>query len=133
MPQMADITVKKNDGTTNVVYTALSPSSGDGTPAIWKSQTVGTAAAHQPELRLASRDAAKGARRALRGTYQYPQIATNTTTSTTSVIDRANADFNVNIPKGMATADVNEFVAQATNLFASALVVACLKAGYSAT
>lgn len=133
MPQQANITVKKNDGTTDIVYTGVSPSSGDGVPAIWKSQTVGTAQAHQPEFRLASRDAAKGAKRALRSTFQYPQIATNTTTSLTSVVDRASADINWNIPKGMPAADVNEFVSQLANLLKSALIIQCIQAGYSAS
>lgn len=133
MPSQANITVKKNDGTTDVIYTALVPSSGDGTPAIWKNQTVGNAPAHQPEFRLSSRDAAAGARRAARSTYMYPQIATNTTTSTTSVVDKASADTNWVFPKGMAQADINEFVSQYANLLVSTLVKDCVKAGYSAT
>jgi len=133
MPQQANITVKKNDGTTDIVYTGVSPSSGDGVPAIWKSQTVGTAQAHQPEFRLSSRDASKGAKRALRGTYQYPQIATNSTTGLTSVIDRATADVNWTIPKGMATADVNEFASQLANLLKASIIIACVQAGYSAS
>jgi len=32
MPSMADITVKKNDGTTDVTYTAISAASGDKSP-----------------------------------------------------------------------------------------------------
>lgn len=133
MPQMADITVKKNDGTTNVVYTAVSPSSGEGVPAIWKSQTIGVAPAHQPEFRLASREAVKGAKRALRSTFQYPQIATNSTTGLTAVVDRASADTNWTFPKGMAQADINEFVTQYANMLVSTLVVSCVKNGYSAT
>lgn len=133
MPQIADITVKKNDGTTNIVYTGVSPSSGDGTPAVWKSQTVGVASAHQPEFRLSAREASNGTRRALRATYVYPQIATNTTTSLTSVVDRASADANWVIPKGMAAADVNEFASQFANLCAASVIIACVKTGYSAT
>ncbi|DAD50928.1 coat protein [ssRNA phage SRR6049586_1] len=33
MPAIANITVKKNDDTTDIVWTAVQPSSGDGTPA----------------------------------------------------------------------------------------------------
>lgn len=133
MPSLANITVKKNDGTTDIVYTGQSPSSGDGVPAIWKATTVGTAPAHQPEFRLASRDASKGAKRALRSTFQYPQIATNSTTSLTSVVDRASADTNWNFPKGMSQADINEFVSQYANLQVATLVKDCVKAGYSAS
>jgi hypothetical protein len=36
MPQMANITVKAADGTTDVIFTALSPAGQDGTPAVWR-------------------------------------------------------------------------------------------------
>lgn len=133
MPAIANITVKKNDGTTDIVYTAQVPSSGDSTPAVWKATTVGTAPAHQPELRLSSRAAGNGAKRALRGTYEYPQIALNTTTGVTSVIDAASADINWVVPQGMTQTDINEFTTQLANLLASSLIKDCVKSGYSAT
>lgn len=133
MPTMANITIKKNDGTTDIVYTAVTPSSGDNSPAVWKSQTVGNAPNHQPEFRLVGKEAAKGAKRFLRSTYQYPQIATNTTTSLTSVVDKASAFTDWTFPKGMAQADINEFVSQYANMLVSTLVKDCVKAGYSAS
>jgi len=133
MPTMANITVKKHDGTTDIVYSAMSPSSGDGVPAIWKSTTVGVASAHQPELRLSARDAGKGASRALRGTFQYPQIATDSTTGLTTVVNRAAASLDVTFPKGMSQTDIAEFSAQFGNLLHSTLIQACLEAGYSAS
>lgn len=133
MPAMANLTVKKNDGTTDVVYVAQSPSAGDSIPAVWKATSIGSAPAHSPELRLAARDAVKGAKRAVRSTYQYPQIATNTTTGLTSVVDRASADTNWVFPKTMTQADINEFVSQYANLLVATLVKDCVKAGYSAS
>lgn len=133
MPSIANITIKKNDGTTDIVYTAQAPSSGDGVPAVWKATTVGNAPAHQPEFRLASREAGKGAKRALRSTYVYPQIATNSTTGLTAVVDRASADTNWNFPKGMPQADINEFVSQYASMLVSTLVKDCVKVGYSAS
>jgi hypothetical protein len=133
MAAIADLTVKKNDGTTNIVFTGVQPSSGDNTPAVWKSQTVGTASAHQPEFRLVGKDTHKGSKRTLRSTFQYPQIATNTTTSITSVVGRALADTNWVIPKGMTATDVNEFVSQYANLLAATLVKQCVQSGYSAS
>ncbi len=133
MPSLANITVKKNDGTTDITYTGVVPSSGDGTPAVWKSQSVGSAPAHQPEFRLSSKEAKQGGSRAARSTYSYPQIATNTTTSLTSVVDRASAATDWQFPKGMSQSDINEFVSQYANLLVSTLVKDCVKSGYSAT
>lgn len=133
MPQAANIIVKKNDGATNITYTTVSPASGSN-PAIWKSQSVGNAQAHQPELRLVAKDSGKaGAKRALRGTFRYPQISTNSTTGITSVVSGASGTFDFNFDKSMSQADINEAAAQFGNLMAAALVQECLKSGYSAT
>jgi len=132
MPALANITVKKNDNVTDIVYTGVQPSSGDTTPAVWRAPG-GTAPAHAPELRLIARNAAKGVRRALRGTYQYPQISTNSTTGVTSVIDRASGDVNFTYPKAMAQVDINEAVSQFCNLMYAALIKQCLKDGFSAS
>lgn len=133
MPSIANITVKKNDGTTDVTYTGIQPSSGDNTPAIWKSTLIGNAPAHQPEVRLSARDAGKGQSRELRLTAKYPQIATNTTTGVTSVVGSATAACSWVIPKGMASADINEFASQLANIIASTLLKDCVKTGYSAS
>lgn len=133
MPAIAAITVKKNDGTTDIVYTGVIPASGDGSAAVWKSQTVGTASAHQPELRLTSREAEKGSKRALRATYVYPEIATNSTTGITSVVGLAMGSADWLVPKSMKAADVNEIASQFANLLVAALIKQCVKDGYSAT
>jgi len=94
---------------------------------------VGSAPSHQPEFRLAAREAARGASRALRATYQYPQIATDSTTGLVSVVNRASFDGNWVLPKGMNTTDINEFASQVANLIVSTLMKDCVKAGYSAS
>jgi len=140
MPQMADIIVKKADGTTNITYSQQSPSSGDKTPAVWKSRTAGTAIAFQPELRVSAQGgsgpiapAQSGPVRRIKATYYYPQLVTNTTNSVTSVHrqEMASADFTV--PADMAATDVAEAAQQFANLLASALVQACVKEGYAAS
>lgn len=132
MPQMANIIVKKNDGTTDATYTALIPSAGDKTPAIWKNQAVGTASAHRPELKIMSRDNGPSTARRVVGTYTYPTLATGSD-GKTYVSDRVVIDFNAAIPKGMPDADVNEAVSQGCNLIASSLVKDQLKTGYAAS
>lgn len=133
MPSMANITVKKNDGTTDIVFTGVVPSSGDGVQAIWNSQTVGSSPSHQPSLKLSSREASNGAKRALHAVFVYPQIATNTTTGVTSVVNRAVASVDWTMPKDMSQTDLNEMTSQFANLLASTLIKDCVKAGYSAS
>lgn len=43
MPQIANITVKKNNGTTDIVFDALSGSGSDSAPAVWRQDTGNTA------------------------------------------------------------------------------------------
>lgn len=133
MPSIANITVFKNDGATNVTYTQQQPSSGDGSAAVWQNTAIGTSPAHRPEFRLVAREAAKGSSRALRCTYVYPQIATNSTTTVTSVVNRALASTDWTVPKDMSTADINEFAAQYANLLAATLIKSCVQQGYSAS
>lgn len=133
MPAIANITVKKNDNTTDIVWTGISPSAGDGVPAIWRSQTVGNAAAHQPELRLSAKDGSNGAKRVMRVTYVYPQISTNTTTGVTSVVDKMAFAGDWQLPKGMAATDINEACSQLAHMLASTLLKDCAKQGFSAT
>jgi hypothetical protein len=63
----------------------------------------------------------------------YPQIATNTTTGLTTVVDRALASVDWTFPTGMSQVDINEFVSQFANLVAQTLVKDCVKQGYSAS
>jgi hypothetical protein len=132
MPSGANMTVKKNDGTTDVTFSFIEPSSG-GSPAVWQNTAVGVAASHRPELRLSAREASNGTKRTVRATFGYPQIATNSTTSLTTTVFKALGTAEWTFPKDMAAADVNEFVSQFANLLDHADILACVKAGASAT
>lgn len=133
MPQASNITVKKNDGVTDVTYTSIQPSSGDGVQAVWKSTTVGTAPAHQPELRASARSSRNGRGREVRWTHVFPQISTNTTTNVTSVIDSARCSASFEFPTSMDSASINEAVAQFANLLASAAAKGISQSGYGPT
>lgn len=132
MPTAANITVKKNDGTTDVVYTNVAQASGDKNPAVWRNNTVGTAASHRPEFSVSSQsNGPRTARRLLiKGTY--PTLVTGTD-GKTSVADRFIVDATAVVPQGMPDADVNEAVSQMMNLMAATLTKDQLKSGYAAT
>jgi hypothetical protein len=132
MTAMADLTVKKADETTNIVYTAKVASAGDRAPAIWKSTTVGTAPSHNPGLTLTSRSNADGKVRRVEFAYTYPQTATASDGSV-SVVNLAQISGSAAIPQGMPQTDLNEAVAQCMNCLASTLVKSCFKDGYAPT
>lgn len=120
MPQIAAITVKKFDDLTNIVYTAVNPAGGADAPAIMRSQSVGTAISHQPELRVNVKNV--GAADRVVGTFKYPQIATNSTTGVTTIVGSVSGKFELVVDKSTDQNVVNEATAQLANLIASALI-----------
>lgn len=120
MPNLANITVKKNDAVTDIVYSGVNPAGGVDAPAILRSNTVGTAVAHRPELRVNVKNA--GPMDRVVGTFKYPQIATNSTTGVTSVVGSVGGKFEFQVDKSTDQTVVNEAAAQFANLIASALI-----------
>lgn len=133
MPAMAAITVKKNDGTTDVIYTSTSPSAGNGNPAIWRNDTVGTAMSHRPELRLTSREGGNGVNRVLRATFVWPQVALDSTTNVSKIVNKLAAASDWTVPKDMPATEIAEAVSQYANLLASALIKQSVKDGFAPT
>lgn len=133
MANMANITVKKADGTTDIVYTALTPSAGDETPATWRSETAASINSGKPVASLTTKwNGAKNVRRA-DFHFVYPQTATDSTTGLTSVVNRIPLHVTASIPQEVPDTIVAEAVAQAINLLASVLVRDSVKSGYSPT
>lgn len=132
MPQAANITVKKFDGTTDQVYTNVAASAGDRSPAIWQNLSIGTAKAHRPELRVMARDNGPLTARRVETSYSWPQTATGTD-GKINVVDRAVSSSVHVLPKAMAETDIREYAHQYANLLASALIKQCVVDGFSAT
>lgn len=131
MPNMADITIKKADGTTDITYTALAPSAGDKTPATWRTESVGTVAANRPVLMITSKSSSDKLARIVEGKLSYPETFTDSTTGLTSVRLRESFSF-TEITRADASDSTNtELAAQAANLLKSPLVQSVLKTGYA--
>lgn len=131
MPTMASITVKKADGTTDVVYTQLTGSAGDKSPAVWANKTVGTTPAEWPTFTLTSSGTTSGSARRLIPTFTWP-TATVDAGGNKTITGSAYAGPNgILLPRNMPQSDINEVVHQYTNLCASTLFRDSLKEGYA--
>jgi len=135
MPAMASITVKKYDGTTDIVYDALSASGGDGSPAVWR-QDTGAAAALPVGLRqtfklISTWNGPKTARQ-LKGNFVMPYAVQDSTTTLYSAKDRIVADFIITLPQGIPAATLQE-VHQFLNLMAASLTKSSAVAGFAPT
>jgi hypothetical protein len=132
MPAMADITVKKADGTTDQVYTGLNPSGGDDTWALWRSATTAVVVAARATCRLMSKWNAKQDTRRVSGKFLFPYAVTDSTTGVTSIQTSVSLEWTWQVPQNVPSAAVmDEAVAQGTNLVASTLIRACAGAGYA--
>ncbi len=132
MPSLADITVKKFDGTTDQVWKGVIASAGDKNPAIFRNESIGSAPAHMPTFKLESSNRANGSIRALTVNAVYPETAT-ATDGRVSVINKLGFKVDVTVPQGMDQDIINEGCYQIANLVASSLVKQCLVAGYAPT
>lgn len=133
MPSMADIAVKKHDGTTNVTFTAMTPSSGDKTAAKWRCESIGTVAANRPTMDLTSRSSANGKFRLIDVIVTFPESYTDSTTGLVKMRDRNffKGQFAVGVELTDTTAQ--EFASQTANLLSSVLVKASIISGYAPT
>jgi hypothetical protein len=128
---MANITVKKNDGTTDIVWTALTPAAGDDSPALWRSETVSAVNAFKPRLELKSRWTQDKKSRHVEGYVVYPVTQTDTGAGLTTLIGQIPINVKAVLPQQYDAAIINEAVSQAMNLFASTLAKDSFKAGFA--
>lgn len=133
MPNMADITVKKYDGTTDTVYVALSPSGGDKTPAQWRVEAIGTVPGNRPTLAIESRFSVDRQARIVEGKLLYPETFTDTTTGIVATRLRESFSFTHIIRQDASDVTTKELSAQAANLIKSPLVQAVLQTGFAPT
>ncbi|DAD50736.1 coat protein [ssRNA phage SRR6960803_12] len=136
MPTMASLTVKKSDGTTDIVYDALSASGGDGSPAVWR-QDTGAAAGLPVGLRKMFRswttwNGPKTAR-VVKVDYVYPYAVQDTTTTLYSAKDRAVFQGTSTIPQAMPASEIKEFAYQMGNLMAATLIKQVSESGFAPT
>lgn len=130
---MANITVKKYDGTTDIVYTASNAAGADGTVASWYAPALNGTVASRPTFESWARwNGPKTARRVeFKGSY--PQALTDTNTGLVVVRNQATMQASFLVPTQMQAVDLNEMAAQMTNLLVNILVRDAIRTGTSFT
>lgn len=134
MPTMANITVKKADGTTDVTYDALTGAAGNGSEAVWRQDTgasAGLPVGHRAVFKMASQDNGPKTARTIRINYKRPYSTQNTVTSKYETSDSDVMKIDITLPNAIPASEVSEAVHQMMNLCASALVKSSIIAGYA--
>jgi hypothetical protein len=125
---MANITVKKADNSTDITFTALAGSSGEGVPALWRHEDGSLPAALRPFMRTSAKNGTNG-RRTQEALVVFPIVqeigGVKTQVGTHSMRLIGTLTFTD------AQANVDEAVAQSINLFDSTTMVAAFKEGYA--
>jgi hypothetical protein len=133
MPSMASITVKKADGTTDIVFDAVTAAGGDNLPAVWRQDTgavAGLPVGLRSQLKLASKW--NGPKTARQMTFEgtMPYAVQDSTTTLFSAKDRIVFTGTITMPQGMPSTALNE-VNQLLNLLGSTLVKTSVQSGYA--
>lgn len=134
MPTMAAITVKKNDGVTDIVYDVLTPSPGDNSPAVWR-QDTGALASLPVGLRALISLLTKwnGSRTARQCAFKYirPYAVQNSTTGLWASAGEVVISGMATVPQGLPSAEIDEAISQGCNAVAHALIKQSMKSGYA--
>lgn len=134
MPAMASVTVKKADGTTDIVYDALTGSAGDASKAVWRQDTGANAAVpvgHRATLEVRTFDNGPKTARKAEYVFKMPYSTQNTTTSRYEAKDTCVGSTNLTMPKEIPPAVLAEFVHQYCNLLYSTLMKSVGTTGYA--
>lgn len=132
MPQLENITVKKADGTSDVAWTGIVPSSGDKSPAVWKSLYVGSTPGVRPEFRAVGESNAAGTVRRLKTSMNWPSSVTDAN-GRPVVVDKCSGSSLFTVAQNMTDSEITEFVHQYANLLASDLHKSMCVSGYAAS
>lgn len=133
MPTMANITVKKNDGTTDIIWTGVQPSSGDGTPCLWRQEVASMHTAGKPTFALLSKYNGNRTARRLMAEFRHPQTYTNSTTGIVGVENILPISVSAVLPVSFPQILIDEAISQTFNLLVATLVKDCFKTGYAAS
>lgn len=128
MPNIANMTVKKADGITDIIYSYVSGAAA-AAAAVWRS-AVGSAPAHKAEYRVKGSSNQSGTVRRIEGIYVYPQTVTGTD-GTVTVANRGTISFQAVVPQAMPQTEINEMAHQGLNLIGHSLTKSSVTEGFA--
>jgi len=131
---MANITVKKHDGTTDSIWTAQTAAAADTGPAVWRKDDVASDVpiGLRPTFTLRSKDNGPRTARQLIVSGFYPNSYLDASGVQYVAPDSMVFSGILTLPKNVPPATSQEAV-QFFNLLASALIKSCVDVGYAPT
>lgn len=133
MSAIAALTVKKNDGTTDIVYAAVQPSSGDNGFALWRNEDATLPPGLRPTLKMNVKDNGPKTARKVHFEFSRPVAYTDSTSGLKKQQERVLLSCDAYLPQAVLQAEIDEAVSQFTNLLVNATLRADFKAGIAPT
>lgn len=130
MPQMANITVK-DDQNTDVVFVALTPSSGDTTQAQWRADALGSTPAFAPAVATKTQYNGPKTARTVSVNGIFP--VTRVVGGVEDVVAKQPFAVSTLVPLNITTAQAKRHAKIIGNLVAAALMQDIMSSGYNAT
>jgi len=131
MTAMADITIKKSDGTTDITWSAVTASAGDKTPALWRSTSPSGTTGQKPWFSMSGRSNAAGDVRRVDLSGAFPSVYTDSNTGLTQVLSKIPMSLTIAMPQNVSQSDIDEAVYQFFNLVSSSLIKGSTRYGYA--
>lgn len=129
MPAIANIVVKKFDGSTDITYVAKTGAGGDTQPALWRADSVSSIPAHCPTLSLKSSNNPQGTTRVMKWEFDYPVI--DTSSGSPVVVGHQRGSGVIPVIQNADWTQVREGVVQQLNLLVSTLMRTSFLEGYA--
>lgn len=130
MPQMANITVK-NAANVDVLFTALTPSSGDTTLAQWRALGLNATPNVAPALSTRTQYNGPKTGRAVSVNAVFP--FTQTIGGVETVVARQPFSLSTTVPLNIPVSEATDHAKTFANLISAALLQAILAEGYNAS
>lgn len=130
MANIQNLGIEKHAGGI-IEWSGLVGSSGDKTPAIWRSQTAGSSVSHRPEYKLATFDSQSGKQRIAKVNAVFPVLAT--VDGVSKVMDYNTFTGEFKMSKNASDTDIGEFVHQTIGLINDSVMKSAIKVGFAPT
>lgn len=131
MATIANITVKKADGTTNITYSAVQGAAGDANPARWRSDTANPVRAFRDTLSMVAKPNGPATARRVNLIFSGPVV--RSVSGVDAVVGTIPGELSILIPNNLTDTEVAEKVEQFINLLADTAVRTAIKAGFAPT
>lgn len=130
MPTLSNITIKKYDATTDVIYVAVASAASDGVAAEYQNQTGFAIPSHRPTFKVSTRPNGKNTSRRVTASLVWPL----TTTDISGKVVRSgsvNGEFSMVLPQDVDQAVVREAHQQFAKLLASSPLKDVMDTGFA--